>query len=389
MSRRRRLRLGMVGGGPDALIGAVHRLAARMDDQFELVAGCFASTPERSLAGAAEIGVPPERAYGSYAVMVERERDRSDRIDAVAIVTPNHLHLPVSAAFLAAGFDVICDKPLTRTVAEGEDLVRAVEDSGRVFVLTHNYTAYPMVREARVLVAAGALGRLRMVQVEYPQDWLSTPVDLQGHKQAEWRTDPARSGPGGTVADIGSHAHNLACFVSGLDLLEVAADVNILVPGRRLDDNVHAMLRFEQGVTGMLWASQVAPGHANSLRLRVYGEKGSLAWAQEDPGVLHHAALGEAPRAIARGSAVAGPAAARLTRIPNGCPEGFLEGFANIYRDAAELIWARIEGRKPDPEAALVPGVREGLAGMRFIEAVLASGKNNGAWTKLAPQGGN
>jgi predicted dehydrogenase len=374
----------MVGGGQGALIGAVHRLAARMDDRFELVAGCFASTPERSLASAAELGVAPERAYGRFADMAAGERGRADAIDVVAIVTPNHLHLPVAAAFLDAGFDVICDKPLTTTVVEAEELVQRVEAAGRVFVLSHNYTAYPMVREAKALVAAGTLGPLRVVQVEYPQDWLATPLEQQGQKQAEWRTDPARSGSGGTVADIGTHAHNLACFVTGLDLEEVAADVNIHVPGRRLDDNIHALLRFDGGATGMLWASQVAPGNGNALRLRVYGEKAGLAWAQEDPDVLRVTALGEAPRIVARGSAAAGPTAARLTRLPDGCPEGFLEGFANLYGDAAELIWARLEGRAPDPEALLVPGVRDGLAGMRFIGAVLASGRNNGAWTKLA-----
>jgi predicted dehydrogenase len=377
----------MVGGGQGALIGAVHRLAARMDDRYELVAGCFASTPERSLASAAELGVPVERAYGDYAEMARRERQRSDPIDVVAIVTPNHLHLPVSAAFLDAGFDVICDKPLTATVAEAEELAHRVEAAGRVFVLSHNYTAYPMVREAKDLVAAGALGRLRVVQVEYPQDWLATPLERQGQKQAEWRTDPLRSGPGGTVADIGTHAHSLACFVTGLELQEVAADVSIHVPGRRLDDNIHAMLRFAEGVTGMLWASQVAPGNANALRLRVYGERGGLSWAQEEPGILRLAVLGEAPRMMARGSPAVGPAAARLTRLPDGCPEGFLEGFANLYSDAAELIWARMEGRAPEPDATLLPGVRDGVAGMRFIEAVLTSGKNNGAWTKLARSG--
>jgi predicted dehydrogenase len=374
----------MVGGGQGALIGAVHRLAARMDDRYELVAGCFAGTPDRSRASGAEIGVAPERTYGGFAEMAERERGRPDRIDVVAVVTPNHLHLPVARAFLGAGFDVICDKPLTATLAEAEELARAVEAAGRVFVLSHNYTAYPMVREARALVAAGALGRLRLVQVEYPQDWLATPLERDGQKQAEWRTDPARSGPGGTVADIGTHAHNLACFVTSLDLLAVAADVNTHVQGRRIDDNVHALLRFTDGVTGMLWASQVAPGNANALRLRVYGDRAGLEWAQEDPGRLRLAALGEAPRTVARGSPAAGPAAARLTRVPDGCPEGFLEGFANLYRDAAELVWARVEGRAPEPDAALVPGVREGLAGMRFIEAVLASGRADGAWTRLA-----
>ena len=377
----------MVGGGQGALIGAVHRLAARMDDRYELVAGCFASTPERSFASAAELGVPAERCYGDFHEMARRERERADPIDVVAIVTPNHLHLPASAAFLDAGFDVICDKPLTTTVAEAEALAARVAAAGRVFVLSHNYTAYPMVREARALVAAGTLGRLRVVQVEYPQDWLATPLEQQGQKQADWRTDPARSGPGGTVADIGTHAHSIACFVTGLELREVAADVNIHVAGRRIDDNIHALLRFDEGVTGMLWASQVAPGNANALRLRVYGEKGGLTWAQEDPGVLRLAMLGQAPQVIARGSPAVGPAAARLTRLPDGCPEGFLEGFANLYGDAAELIWARLEGRDPEPDATLLPGIGEGVAGMRFIEAVLASGKNNGAWTKLAQHG--
>ena len=384
MNRRRRLRLGMVGGGQGALIGAVHRLAARMDDRYELVAGCFAGTPERSRAAGEELSLPAERVYGSYGEMAVVERGRADPIDVVAIVTPNHLHLPVAAAFLDAGFDVICDKPLTTTVAEALELVRRVEASGRLFLLSHNYVAYPMVRAARALVADGTLGRLRVVQVEYPQDWLATPLEEQGQKQAEWRTDPARSGPGGTVADIGTHAHNLACFVTGLELREVAADVNIHVPGRRLDDNIHVLLRFADGVTGMLWASQVAPGNANALRLRVYGEKGGLTWAQEDPGVLRLAMLGEAPRSIGRGSAAAGAAAARLTRLPDGCPEGFLEGFGNFYGDAAELLWARLEGRAPDPDAALLPDVHAGLAGMRFIEAVLASGKSSGAWTRLA-----
>jgi predicted dehydrogenase len=252
-----------------------------------------------------------------------------------------------------------------------------------VFVLTHNYPSYPMVREARAMVAAGQLGRLRVIQVEYPQDWLATPLERNGQKQAEWRTDPARSGPGGTVADIGTHAINLACFVTGLELHELAADVNIFVDGRRVDDNIHVLLRLADGVTGMLWASQVASGNANSLKLRVYGDQGGLTWEQEEPGRLRFAPLGEAPRTIARGSAAAGPAAARLTRIPDGCPEGFLEGFANLYGDAAELIWARMEGREPEPGPALLPTVRDGLAGMRFIEAVLQSGRNNGAWTKV------
>lgn len=385
MSRRRRLRLGMVGGGQGALIGAVHRLAARMDDRYELVAGCFSSTPERSRASAAELGVAPERAYGTFMEMAERERERADGIDVVSIVTPNHLHLPAARAFLEAGIHVLCDKPLTTNVADAEELVRLVERSGRVFVLTHNYPSYPMVREARAMVADGRLGRLRVVQVEYPQDWLATPLEQTGQKQADWRTDPARSGPGGTVADIGTHAINLACFITGLELDALAADVNVFVDGRRVDDNIHVLLRFAGGVTGMLWASQIASGHGNDLRIRVYGDQAGLEWAQEDPGYLRFKPLGEAPRAIARGSPVVGPAAGRLTRIPNGCPEGFLEGFANLYGDAAELIWARIEEREPEPAAALLPTVQDGLTGMRFIEAVLRSGRQDGVWTKLRP----
>ena len=385
MTRRRRLRLGMVGGGQGALIGAVHRLAARMDDRYELVAGCFSSTAERSRASAAELGVAPDRAYATFESMAAQERNRPDGIDVVAIVTPNHLHLPAARAFLEAGIHVLCDKPLTTNVADAEELVALVERSGRVFVLTHNYPSYPMVREARAMVADGKLGRLRVVQVEYPQDWLATPLEQTGQKQADWRTDPARSGPGGTVADIGTHAINLACFITGLELDALAADVNVFVDGRRVDDNIHVLLRFTGGVTGMLWASQIASGHANSLRIRVYGDQAGLEWAQEDPGQLRFTPLGEAPRTIARGSAVVGPAAARLTRIPNGCPEGFLEGFANLYGDAAELIWARMEEREPEPGAALLPTVQDGLAGMRFIEAVLQSGRQDGVWTRLRP----
>lgn len=385
MTRRRRLRLGMVGGGQGALIGAVHRLAARMDDRYELVAGCFSSTSERSRASAAELGVAPDRAYATFESMAAQERNRPDGIDVVAIVTPNHLHLPVARAFLEAGIHVLCDKPLTTNVADALELVALVERSGCVFVLTHNYPSYPMVREARAMVADGKLGRLRVVQVEYPQDWLATPLEQTGQKQADWRTDPARSGPGGTVADIGTHAINLACFITGLELDALAADVNVFVDGRRVDDNIHVLLRFAGGVTGMLWASQIASGHANSLRIRVYGDQAGLEWAQEDPGQLRFTPLGEAPRTIARGSAVVGPAAARLTRIPNGCPEGFLEGFANLYGDAAELIWARMEEREPEPGAALLPTVQDGLAGMRFIEAVLQSGRQDGVWTRLRP----
>jgi predicted dehydrogenase len=383
--QRRRLRLGMVGGGQGSLIGPVHRAAARLDGHYELVAGCLASTPERAAASAEELGIAPERSYASFALMAERERGRDDRIDAVAIVTPNHLHFPVARAFLEAGFDVICDKPLASRLEDALALAALVERSGRVFVLTHNYTGYPLVRQARAMVADGALGPIRMIHVEYPQDWLATPLERQGVAQAEWRLDPERAGLGGCTGDIGTHAINLACFVTGLELLQVAADLTTFVPGRRLDDNVNALLRLSGEARGILWASQIAVGNANNLRLRVYGEKGGLAWSQEEPNHLEFAPLGEPPRRIPRAGPYAAAGAVRATRLPDGCPEGFFEAFATIYSDAAELIRARAEGRPPDPAARLLPSVHDGVAGMRFIQAAVASSRTGGGWVAVAP----
>jgi predicted dehydrogenase len=380
---RRKLRLGMVGGGQGAFIGAVHRMAARLDDRYELVAGAFSSTPEKSKASGAELGLEPERCYGGFEEMAEREKARGDDgIDVVSIVTPNHVHFAAAKEFLDRGVHVICDKPLTTTLKDANELAALVERSGCVFVLTHNYTGYPMVRQARQMVADGLLGKIRVVQAEYAQDWLTTKLEDTGQKQAEWRTDPARSGPAGSTGDIGTHAMNLACFVTGLELDSLASDLATFVEGRPLDDNAHVMLRFAGGAKGMLWASQVAPGNENALRLRVYGDKGGLTWAQEDPNYLHLTPLGEPPRLIRRGGAGAGLVAGRVTRIPAGHPEGYLEGFANLYGDAAELIWARLEGREPDPAATLVPTVRDGVAGVRFIEAVVESNRNGGAWVK-------
>ena len=378
--RSRRLRLGMVGGGQGAFIGAVHRIAARLDDRYELVAGALASTPERSRASGLELGLDPARCYGSFAEMAPAERARPDGIDVVAIVTPNHVHYPAAKAFLEAGIHVVCDKPLTTNLGDARKLAELVERSGRVFVLTHNYTGYPMVRQARAMIEAGELGAVRVVQAEYAQDWLATRLEDTGQKQAGWRTDPARSGPAGCTGDIATHAINLACFMTGLTLDELAADLTAFVPGRVLDDNTHVMLRFAGGAKGMLWASQVAPGNENALRVRVYGEKGGLSWSQEDPNYLHFAPLGEPPRLIRRGGAGAGPAAARVTRIPSGHPEGYLEAFATIYAEAAELIRARNEGRAPDPATALLPTVQDGVAGVAFIEAGVESSKRNGAW---------
>jgi predicted dehydrogenase len=380
---RRKLRLGMVGGGQGAFIGGVHRIAARLDGRFELVAGALASTPEKSRASGEELGLDPARCYGDFGGMAKREARRKDGIDAVAIVTPNHVHFAAAKAFLNRGIHVICDKPLTTTLKDARRLADMVKKSGCVFVLTHNYTGYPMIRQARRIVADGTLGPIRVVQTEYAQDWLTTKLEDTGQKQAGWRTDPARSGPAGSIGDIGTHAINLACFVTGLQLESVSADLTSFVPGRALDDNANLLLRFSGGPKGSLWASQLAPGNENGLRLRVYGEKGGLSWAQEDPNYLHFAPYGEPPQLIRRAGAGSDASAGRVTRIPAGHPEGYLEGFATIYSDAAELIWAKLENRAPDPGATVVPSVQDGVDGVAFIEAVVGSSRRNGAWTRL------
>ena len=376
-ARPERLRLGMVGGGRDAFIGAVHRIAARIDDQYELVAGCFSSNPEKALASAADLGVA--RAYTSFAEMAARESRRKDGIDVVAIVTPNHMHAPVAMQFLRRGIHVICDKPLTATLPEAKKLAKAAETAGVIFALTHNYTGYPMIRQAKAMVAAGDLGDLRLVNVEYVQDWLTEPVD---NKQADWRTDPARSGAGGSTGDIGTHAFNLANFVTGLTLDSLAADLTAFVPGRRVDDNGHVLMRYQGGAKGMLWCSQVAPGNENGLRLRVYGTKGGLEWAQEDPNHLWFTPFGQPKRLITRGGAGSGPEAARVTRVPPGHPEGYLEGFANIYTEAARAIRAAKTGT-PVPDGTTYPGLKAGLEGVAFVDACVRSSARDGAWVSL------
>jgi len=380
---KHRIRLGMVGGGPGAFIGAVHRIAARMDDHYDLVAAALSSDPARSRSAAQDLHIAPDRAYGSYTDMARAEAARPDRIEAVAIVTPNNLHYPMAKAFLEAGIHVICDKPMTTTLEEALDLAAIVRRTGLIFGLTHNYTGYPMVRQARQMIADGDLGKIRVVQVEYAQDWLATPLEQTGQKQAAWRTDPARSGAGGSLGDIGTHAYNIACFVTGLHCREVAADVSIFVPGRRLDDNVQLLLRFIEGAKGALWASQLATGNANNLRLRVYGEKAGLEWHQEEPNTLQFARLGEAPETIRRPGPGGNSPAAHASRVPAGHPEGYLECFAQLYTDLAEQIYARREGRSPAPTSLLVPNVEDGVEGMRFIAATLESGRRNAAWVEL------
>jgi predicted dehydrogenase len=377
-----RIRLGMVGGGQGAFIGAVHRIAARLDDHYELVAGALASDPERAKASGLELGLRDDRAYGSYEEMARREARLKDGIEAVAIVTPNHLHYPVAKAFLKRGVHVICDKPLTANLRDAKKLAALVGESGKVFVLTHNYTGYPMIRQAREMIASGELGPIRLVHVEYVQDWLTTDIEKTGQKQAEWRTDPARSGVGGAVGDIGTHAYNLACFVSGIEPETLSADLSSFVEGRALDDNVHVMLRYGNGARGMLWASQVAPGNENRLVLRVHGTKAGIEWSQENPNYLWFGPLNEQKRLVTRGGAGTGEAAARMTRVPAGHPEGYLEGFANIYKEAAAAILAAREGRAPDP-AVIYPTVEDGVKGVAFVEACVRSSKRNAAWVTL------
>lgn len=381
VARAPRIRLGMVGGGRGAFIGAVHRIASRIDDQYELVAGSFSSDPELSAASAADLGVG--RSYGSFEEMAQKEARRKDGIEAVAIVTPNHMHAPVALQFLKRGIHVICDKPLTATLPEAKKLAKAAEASGVVFALTHNYTGYPMIRQAKEMIAGGVLGDIRLVHVEYAQDWLAEPLENSGQKQADWRTDPARSGAGGATGDIGTHAFNLANFVSGLTLDSLAADLQAFVPGRRVDDNGHILMRYTSGARGMLWCSQVAAGQENGLRLRIYGTKAGIEWEQENPNYLWVTPLGAPRYRLTRGGSGTGEAAARVSRIPAGHPEGYLEGFANIYAEAARAIIARRDGVAVD-SAVKFPGLKEGLEGVAFVDACVRSSAKNAAWTKLA-----
>lgn len=380
--REARIRLGMVGGGSGAFIGAVHRIAARIDDHYELVAGALSSTPEKAQQSGRELGLDPARTYDDFKSMAIREAKLKNGIEAVAIVTPNHMHYPAACEFLKRGIHVICDKPLTSNLADAKKLMKVAQQSDALFILTHNYTGYPMVRQAREMVKNGDLGDLRIVQVEYPQDWLAEPIEQTGQKQAAWRTDPKQSGAGGSTGDIGTHAYNLASFVTGLELEELAADVHTFVPGRRLDDNAHVMMRFRGGAKGMLWCSQVATGHENGLRLRVYGTKGGIEWVQADPNYLWFTELGKPRQLLTRAGAGATAAANRVSRIPGGHPEGYLEGFATIYSEAARAIQARRRGEAVDPDV-IYPTVEDGVKGVAFVEACIASSKKNGGWVKV------
>ena len=384
MPLNRILRFGMVGGGPGAFIGAVHNRAATLDGLAVLVAGAFSSDAAKSREQGAAYGLAPDRVYASFEEMAAREAalPADERIDFVSIVTPNHLHFPVAKAFIERGFHVVCDKPLTTTLADAEELVRLVEQHNVVFVLTHPYTAYPMVKQARALVQSGALGTVRKVVVEYSQGWLATPLEQTGHKQAEWRTDPARAGAG-AIGDIGTHAEHLARYVTGLEMARLLADVSSFVPGRRIDDDANMLVHYQGGAKGILFCSQISSGEENRLALRVYGSTASLEWHQEDPNFLYVRHPDSPMEVYKPGHSNLVTAAQRGTRMPAGHPEGLLEAFANIYVSAMRVISARIAGETPDPLDLDFPTVRDGAVGVHFIQAALLSGKAGG-WVDAA-----
>lgn len=376
----------MIGGGRGAFIGGLHRIAAAMDGRIELVCGAFSADPEKSKLSGEDLFLPPERCYGNFEEMILAEKmlPASQRMDFVAIVTPNHMHFPPASLALKNGFHVLSDKPATFNLAEARELDALVKETCLLYGLTHNYTGYPMVKEARDMVRAGRLGPIRKIVVEYPQGWLATRIEETGQKQASWRTDPARSGAAGSVGDIGTHAENLAEYVTGLKISELAADLTSFVTGRKLDDDANILLRFEGGAKGVLHCSQISVGEENNLNLRVYGEKGGLEWKQQDPNTLLVKWNDQPAQVYRTGWGYLGANAAAATRTPSGHPEGYLEAFANIYRSFAATICARAEGRTPTEIENDFPKIEDGIRGMAFIEAVVASGKANASWVRLS-----
>lgn len=370
-----KIRLGMVGGGHGAFIGDVHRIAARLDNRYELIAGALSSDPQRASESASDLGISSERSYANFADMAASESSRDDGIQVVSIVTPNHLHVPAAKAFLEAGIHVICDKPLAISLEEARQLQTSAESSKSLFAVTYNYSGYPMVRQAREMVANGELGTIRIIQVRYAQDWLATDIEASGQKQASWRTNPALAGAGGSIGDIGTHAFHLAEFISNLECRSLLADLESFVGGRELDDNAHILTRYSNGAKGMLWASQVATGKENGLEISLFGDKASLAWQQENPNYLTHTELGKPPQILSRGGSQLGLWAPSASRIPSGHPEGFLEGFANLYSDFAEVIAGRVSLAD-----SLVPSLEDGVRGMRFIDAAVKSNLKGNCW---------
>lgn len=383
MGLGRKLKYGMVGGGPDAFIGGVHRIAAAMDGNIELVAGAFSSNPDKSRQQGEALLLDASRVYDSYQAMATAESGLpvGERIDFVSIVTPNAVHFPVAKAFLEAGINVVCDKPMTTTVAEAEELIELVRRKDLVFGLTHNYTGYPMVKQAKQLVSDGKLGKIRKVVVEYPQGWLATPIDAEGAKQAAWRTDPAQAGVSSCMGDLGSHAENLARYITGLEIEEICADMTTFVPGRRLEDDANTLIHYKGGARGVLYASQISAGEENNLVIRVYGEQASLEWHQENPNYLTVKYLDKPMEVWSRGSGYLGAAAGANTRTPFGHPEGFLEAFANIYKAIGNTIIAKLMGEKPSAMDLDFPTVVDGAYGVHFIHKTVESGKAKG-WIK-------
>lgn len=379
----RPVRLGMIGGGQGAFIGAVHRAASRLDDQYQLVAGAFSSTAEKSVASGRELGLANDRCYPTWQAMLDGEfaRPAPERIEAVSIVTPNHAHYEPARAFADGGFHVVLDKPMVHTVDQAEDLVRIVRERNVVFAVTYNYSGYPLVKQAREMVRSGELGKIRKMVVEYNQGWLAEKLEDTGQKQADWRTDPARSGVGGCIGDIGSHCEQLASYVTGLELESLCADLTTFVPGRKLDDDANLLLRFKGGARGILFASQICVGGENDLRIRVWGTKGGLAWHQEDPNALLVHRLGQPDQVYRRGNDYLGPAAKGATRLPSGHPEAFFEAFANIYRNAAAAIRAGAGAK--GPEQFDFPGVEDGARGVRFIHRTVESSRGDVKWTRF------
>ncbi len=374
----RRLRLAVIGGGPGSFIGAMHRQAARLDDRYELVAAALSSDAERSVAAGMALGLPKERSYGGGQALLAGEAGRPDGAEVVAIMTPNDSHYPLAMDALARGLHVICDKPMTNTLAEAEALHARVQETGLVFCLTHNYTGYPLVRQARAMVQAGDLGEIRLIQVEYVQGGRAVP----GPGRRAWKEDPARGGPSLVMGDIGTHAHNLMCFMTGLEVAEVAAEMGAIVPERATHDYAGAMLRMSNGARGSFWVTQAAAGVENGLRIRISGAKGSVEWHQEQPQLLHFKPMGAPAQIRTPNGPGTLPLAARSSRIVAGHPEGFHEAFANLYTDAADTIAAQISGQTPDPLALHFPTSAHGLASLRFIDAAVRSSKNNGLWTQ-------
>ena len=382
MTTQRKLRYGMVGGGQNAFIGAVHRLAANLDGQIELVAGAFSSDAANSKATGEQLFLNPARVYASYAEMAEREAalPADERIDFVAIVTPNFLHAPVAELFLKKGFHVVCDKPMTLDLKEAKALRATVRKTGKVFALTHNYTGYPMVKEARELVRSGKLGKILKVVAEYPQGWLLDKIEDTGQKQAAWRADPKKAGASCCVGDIGTHAENLGRYITGLEIDELCAEFTTFVPGRKLEDDANMLIRYHGGAKGVLHCSQISCGEENNLNIRVYGTKGSLAWQQEHPNELKFIAKGEPAKILRRGNGYVSDVAKKFTRLPFGHPEAFIEAFANIYLEAVAAIRARIAGKKGSFD---FPTVDDGVLGMAFIETAVKSAASKGKWTRF------